>query len=665
MKKIKMIKKISMTLSSLALLAGCGDNSQEAPYGTWESPITAELTTESAVGLRSVRLDGDDLYWIESRPEEDGRRVIVKRAADGVVTDAIPANYSSRTRVHEYGGGSYFVEDGVIYFSNHKDQKLYRYNGEGTPEALTSDGYRYADCIMDAAHNQLICVQEDHTFDGEPVNTLVAISLDGASKVRSLFSGTDFVSSPAISPDGNTLVWITWDHPNMNWDDTKMWQANLSENGSIAGTKTIVERASLSVQEPRFHENGDLYYISDPTGWWNFQIYEEDENESRSITRKEIEFGKSGAIGAHSWAYYGDNQIIAKYESAGTSHLATINLMNGAVKEIETPYTSISKIYSDGDRAYLLGASTTAATEIAEYKNGTFETIKVSQTKMVDDAYISVPEAITFPNQKGENVHAFYYAPKSPNYVAPDGELPPTIVRLHGGPTGATSAAFRLSRQYWTSRGFAIIDLNYGGSTGYGRNYRERLRGQWGIVDIDDTKAGLDYLVEQGLADPKRLLIAGGSAGGYSVLVALSQHDVFAAGANYYGISDLEVLARDTHKYESRYLDSLIGRYPEDINTYKARSPINSLDGFKNPLITFQGLLDEVVPPNQSELIVSALREKGVPVAYYPYEGEYHGFGKKENIIHSLESELVFYGKILGFTPAGELPEIQIDNFDR
>lgn len=658
-----MIKKLTITLSSIALLSACG-SSEEASYGTWESPITAELTTQSAVGLRSVRLDGDDLYWIESRPEEGGRRAIVKRDADGNVSDAIPAEYSSRTRVHEYGGGSYFVEDGVIYFSNHKDQKLYRYNGEGEPEALTNDGYRYADCIMDASHNQLICVQEDHTFDGEPVNTLVAVSLQGGGRVRSLFSGTDFVSSPAISPDGNTLVWITWDHPNMNWDDTKMWKASVSDNGSISGTATIVERASLSVQEPRFNDAGDLYYISDPNGWWNFQNYDLSDEESSSLTRKEVEFGKSGALGAHSWAYYGDNQIIAKYESNGTSHLATVDMTNGTVSEIETPYVSISKVYSDGDHVYLLGASATAATEIAEYVNGEFVTIKKSQEQMVDDAYISVPEAITFPNQKGEPVHAFYYAPTNPDFEAPEGELPPTIVRLHGGPTGATSAAFRLNRQFWTSRGFAIIDINYGGSTGYGRMYRERLRGQWGVVDIDDTKAGLDYLVEQGLADRDKLLIAGGSAGGYSVLVALSQHDIFAAGANYFGISDLEVLARDTHKYESRYLDSLIGRYPEDMDIYKARSPINFLDGFTSPLITFQGLLDEVVPPNQSELIVTALREKGVPVAYYPYEGEYHGFGKKENIIHSLESELVFYGKILGFTPAGELPEIQIDNFD-
>ncbi|MDG1438429.1 MAG: prolyl oligopeptidase family serine peptidase [Emcibacteraceae bacterium] len=657
-----MLKKISVTLSSILLLSACGDDAVEAPYGSWESPITAELTTQNAVGLRSVRLDGDDLYWIESRPEEGGRRAIVKRDADGNVTDAIPEEFSSRTRVHEYGGGSYFVENGVIYFSNHSDQKLYRYNGEGTPEALTTDGYRYADCIMDTNHNQLICTQEDHTEEGEPVNTLVAVSLDGGGKVRTLFSGTDFVSSSALSPDGNSLVWITWDHPNMNWDDTKMWKARVTDQGSLSGTSTIIQRKSLSVQEPRWNADGELYYISDPTGWWNFQKFEDDE--SRSLTRKQIEFGKSGALGAHSWAFYGDDQIIAKYESEGTSHLATVDLGNGAVEEIETPYVSISKVYSNGNKVYILGATTTTATEIAEYDDGDFITVRKSQDALVDDSYISEPEAITFPNLKGEATHAFYYAPKNADYEAPEDTLPPTIVRLHGGPVGATNSAFRMSRQFWTSRGFAIIDINYGGSTGYGRSYRERLRGQWGIVDIDDTKAAIDYIVDQGLADREKLLIAGGSAGGYSVLVALSQHDIFAAGANYFGISDLEVLARDTHKYESRFLDSLIGRYPEDIDIYKDRSPINHLDGFSSPLITFQGLLDEVVPPNQSELIVSALREKGVPVAYYPYEGEYHGFGKKENIIHSLESELVFYGKILGFTPAGELPEIHIDNFD-
>ncbi|MDG1709341.1 MAG: prolyl oligopeptidase family serine peptidase, partial [Emcibacteraceae bacterium] len=505
-----MLKKISVTLSSILLLSACGDDAVEAPYGSWESPITAELTTQNAVGLRSVRLDGDDLYWIESRPEEGGRRAIVKRDADGNVSDAIPAEFSSRTRVHEYGGGSYFVNNSVIYFSNHSDQKLYRYNGDGSPEALTNDGYRYADCIMDASHNQLICTQEDHTFGGEPVNTLVAVSLEGGGKVRSLFSGTDFVSSPAISPDGNTLVWITWDHPNMNWDDTKMWKASVSSNGSISGTATVVERASLSVQEPRWNDDGDLYYISDPTGWWNFQKYEEEDGESRSITRKEIEFGKSGALGAHSWAFYGDNQIIAKYESDGTSHLATVDLGNGSVEEIETPYVSISKVYSNGEKIYVLGATTTTATEIAEYDDGEFVTVKKSQEALVDDSYISEPEAITFPNLKGESTHAFYYAPKNTDFGAPTGTLPPTIVRLHGGPTGATNAAFRMSRQFWTSRGFAILDINYGGSTGYGRPYRERLRGQWGIVDIDDTKAALDYIIDQGLADPDKLLIAGG-----------------------------------------------------------------------------------------------------------------------------------------------------------
>ncbi|HRW29629.1 MAG TPA: prolyl oligopeptidase family serine peptidase [Emcibacteraceae bacterium] len=657
-----MIKKISVVLGSLTLLAGCGDDVTEASYGSWASPITAELTTRNAVSLRSVRFDGDDIYWIEGRPDEGGRRVIVKRDKDGNVSDAIPEGFSSRTRVHEYGGGSYNVWDGTIYFSNHSDQKLYRYNGSGAPEALTADGYRYADCIMDGGHNQLICVQEDHSHEGEPVNTLVSVSLEGGAKVRTLFSGTDFVSSPAMSPDGKTVAWITWDHPNMNWDDTKMWMASLTPQGSLSGTKTVVSRASLSVQEPRWTDDGRLYYISDPDGWENLQSY--NDGESEPVTEEEAEFGSFSSLGAHSYAYLDNETAVAAYDQDGISHLATIDLTDGDVDEIKTPYVSISRVYANKGKIYLIGATTTTAAEIAEYDNGDFITIKKSQEPIVDEDYISEPEAITFTNLLEEPTHAFYYAPKNKDFVAPKDELPPTIVRLHGGPVGATSSAFNASNQFWTSRGFAIIDINYGGSTGYGRAYRERLRGQWGVVDINDTIAALDYLVDEGLADRKKLLIRGGSAGGYSVLVALSTTDIFAAGANYYGISDLEILARDTHKYESRFLDSLIGKYPEDIDIYKERSPINHLDGFTKPLIVFQGLADPVVPPNQSELIVSALRDKGVPVAYYPYPGEYHGFVKKENIIHSLQAELVFYGKILGFTPAGDLPEITIDNFD-
>ncbi|MBT5187584.1 MAG: S9 family peptidase [Kordiimonadaceae bacterium] len=655
-----MIKKLA--LSSLLILSACGEDVTEAPYGSWQSPISAELTTRNAVGLRSVRLDGDDLYWIESRPDEGGRRVIVKRDQDGTISDAIPTEYSSRTRVHEYGGGSYNVWGGVIYFSNHKDQLLYRLAPNGTPEALTQDGYRYADCIMDSAHNQLICTQEDHSHEGEPVNTLVSVSLEGGHRVRTLFSGTDFVSSAALNPAGDTLVWITWDHPNMNWDDTKMWRASVTDQGSLSGTETIVSRASLSVQEPRWTDEGKLYYIADTEDWWNFHTYQDGENVAVHVD--EMEFGKSGALGAHSYAYISNTEVIAKYEQDGISHLAVVDLESGDVDEIDTPYVGISKVYSNGDKIYLLGSTTTSASELVEYDDSDFITIKKSQDPIVEPEFISEPVAITFPNLKGEPTHAFYYPPNNPNYVAAEDELPPLIVRLHGGPTGATNPSFRANNQFWTSRGFAIVDINYGGSTGYGREYRERLRGQWGVVDIDDTKAAIDYLVDEGLADRDKLLIRGGSAGGYSVLVALSQHDIFAAGANYYGISDLEVLYRDTHKYESRYLDNLIGKLPEDIDILKARSPINHLDGFKSPLIVFQGVLDPVVPKNQSELIVEALRERNIPVAYYPYEGEYHGFGKKENIIHSLESELVFYGKILGFEPAGELPEIQIDNFD-
>ena len=651
-------------MSSVTLNFTKSDDAVEAPFGSWESPITAELTTRNSVNPMSVRFDGDDLYWIEMRPDEDGRRVIVKMDAEGNVSDILPKGYSARTRVHEYGSGAYNVWNGVVYFSNHSDQKLYRFKPGNKPEALTEDGYRYADFIMDKGRNQLISVQEDHTQNGEPVNTLVSIKLDGNHHIETLFSGTDFVSAPRLNLTGDKLVWITWDHPNMHWDDAKLWMGRITNNGQLKDIEAIVSRESLSAQEPRWSDDGKLYYIADPDNWWNFQRYED--GKSQAVHAIEKEFGRSGGLGASSYAFISNHEVIAKYEQDGASHLAIVNMQTGDLKDISMPYINIAKVYSDGKRIVVLGTKTTQVVEIAEYipNTGSFITINSAQEPLVDQEYISEPQPITFKNLKGEPTHAFYYSPKNPNFVAPENELPPLIVRLHGGPVSATTQSFSLANQYWTSRGFAIVDINYGGSTGYGRKYRERIRGQWGVVEIEDTLAAIDYLTEQGAADKERLLIRGGSAGGYSVLVALSQHDIFAAGANYYGVSDLEVLYRDTHKYESRFLDSLIGTYPEEIEIYKQRSPINQLDGFKSPLIVFQGLLDPVVPPNQSELVVNALRKKGVPVAYYPYEGEYHGFSQAENIIHSLESELVFYGKVLGFSPAGDLPEIHIDNYE-
>jgi dipeptidyl aminopeptidase/acylaminoacyl peptidase len=444
----------------MTIIQGCSDepNKQAAPYGSWQSPITAELTTRNAVGLSEVRLDGDDVYWIESRPDEGGRRVIVKRAANGTVSDALPEGYSSRTRVHEYGGGAYNVWNGVIYFSNHSDQILYQLTPGMAPTPLTTAGYRYADCIMDSLHNQLICVQEDHSEEGEAINTLVSISLDDDHKIRTLFSGTDFVSSPALNPAGDTVVWITWDHPNMNWDDTKMWMASVTDQGNLSSTATIAARESLSVQEPRWTADGKLFYIADPYDWWNLHIYED--GFGHEIHAEQKEFGKSGSLGANSYAFINNQEAIAKYELDGTSHLAKVNLTTGELTDIATPYSNISKLYASGDKIYLIGSTTTSASEIAQYKDGTFRTIKQSQEPIVDTAYISEPEAMTFPNLKGEPTHAFYYPPKNQNYKGVNGEFPPLIVKLHGGPVGATNPSFNASTQFWTSRGFALIDIN-------------------------------------------------------------------------------------------------------------------------------------------------------------------------------------------------------------
>jgi dipeptidyl aminopeptidase/acylaminoacyl peptidase len=660
----------TIIIASLSLVLGSCSEEQQAEntkmqegkissaYGSWESPITAELTTRDAVGLASIVMDASDLYWIERRFEG---RIIVRRDDEGNITDAIPKGYSSQTRVHEYGGGSYVVHQGTVYFSNQKDQLLYKYEKGGVPVALTQAGARYADCIMGLQERRLICVEENHRKEGEPVNSLVSVSLREGNEITTLFKGTDFISSPVLNKEGNKIAFITWDHPNMWWDDTKLVTANIANDGSLHGVKNIVSGKKLSVLEPRWAQDGTLYYLGDPDNWWNFQSYKE--GLSKPLHKTSLEFGVSGSLGMNSYAFIGGNQVITRYKSEGFSHLAKLNLSTGKVTKLKSPYVNISKVYSDGDKVYIMGSTAHESRVIAEYTDGVFTVIKQSQAALVKADYISIPKAIKYKNAQGQDVHAFYYPPKSPKYEGLKGEKPPLIVKLHGGPVSATSSSFNMGIQFWTSRGFALVDINYGGSTGYGRAYRERLRGQWGISDINDTIAGVEYLVDRGLADKKRLLIRGGSAGGYTVLVALARHDVFAAGANYFGISDLEVLAKDTHKYESRFLDSLIGEYPKDIEIYKERSPINHLEGFTKPLIVFQGLADPVVPPNQSEMIVDALRKKNVPVAYYTYEGEAHGFRQKKNIIHSLEAELTFYGRILGFKPAGNLPDIKIENF--
>ncbi len=635
-----------------------------APYGSWKSPITADVVAGGEVGLEQVRLDGDDVYWIERRSQESGRKVIVRRSPDGRATDVTPASLNARTRVHEYGGGDYAVSDGTIVFANFTDQRLYVQRVGSPPRPLTpAASLRYADGQIDRRRNLLFCVCEDHTGHGEAINTLVSIDLQGGGAGNVLVSGNDFYSSPRLSPDGSQLAWLTWNHPNMPWDGTELWVGKLNEDKSISDRVRIVGGISESVVQPEWSPEGTLYFVSDRTGWWN--LYRCRGRKVEPICPMDAEFGEpQWVFGNALYGFDSESRIICSYAKDGKWYLASIDTVTGELNTVEIPYSAISRIQTGGGRVVLIAASSTEPTSIVSLDLATrdLEVLRRSRELTVDAGYLSAPRAIEFPTEQSLTAYGIFYPPQNRDYVGPADEKPPLLLMSHGGPTSATSTSLRYTVQYWTSRGIAVLDVNYGGSSGYGREYRERLKGQWGIVDVDDCVNGARYLVEAGAVDGNRLAIRGGSAGGYTTLCALTFRGAFRAGASHYGISDLEALAKDTHKFESRYLDGLIGPYPERRDLYVERSPIHFTDRLACPMILFQGLEDKVVPPKQAEEMFEAVRAKGLPVAYLTFEGEQHGFRKAENIKRVLEAELYFYSKVFKFELADPVEPVKIEN---
>lgn len=635
------------------------------PYGSWKSPITSQLIVTGSVGLSQPRFDGPDIYWIEMRPSEGGRNVIVKRGPTGETTDVTPVGFNARTRVHEYGGGDYLVHEGTIYFSNFSDQRLYvQKDSSHVPQTLTAPGQmRYADAVIDGYRGTLICVREDHTTGGEPVNTLASVSLDKKDDFGSvLIGGNDFYSSPRISPDGRQLTWLTWNHPNMPWDGTELWLADIGTDGSLSNHRLIAGGSEESIVQPEWSPNGILYFVSDESGWWNLYRLENDGG-IQIVCDKDVEFAlPQWGFGMSSYAFASAERIVCSYVEDGFSKLATLDTATGELREIECDYTDISFVCATSERAAMRAGSPRQVTSLVSLDLETmkFDVLRRSNDLKLDAGYLSIPEPIEFPTENGKTAYAFFYRPTNRDYRSTEGELPPLIVKSHGGPTAAASTSLALTNQYWTSRGFAILDVNYGGSTGYGRPYRERLRGKWGVVDVDDCVNGARYLMKKGLVDPNRLIITGGSAGGYTTLCALTFKDLFKAGASYYGVSDAEALARDTHKFESRYLDRLFGPYPEDRQIYFDRSPINFAEQLSCPVIFFQGLEDKMVPPNQAELMVEVLKRKGIPVAYVAFPGEQHGFRQAQNIKRSLDAELYFYSKVFGFELAEAVEPVEI-----
>jgi dipeptidyl aminopeptidase/acylaminoacyl peptidase len=638
-----------------------------APYGSWKSPITSDLMAAGAMRLMGIALDGDDVYWLESRPLEGGRYVIVRQSVAGDAFDINPPPSNARTRVHEYGGAPFAVHQGVVYFSNFADQRLYRQEPGGEPTPITpEEDLRYADAVIDRARGRLICVCEDHTVsDREAVNTIAGLRLGGNGPAQVLVSGNDFYSSPRLSADGSRLAWLTWSHPNMPWDGTELWVAAVRDDGSLGGAQRVAGGESESIFHPQWSEDGTLYFVSDRTDWWN--LYRWNGQQVQPLCTKEAEFGlPQWVFGMSTYAIESNERIVCAYTSQGSWKLAMVDTRSGDLATVDTPYSHIFGMRARRGEAFFVAGSPTSAPAVVRWPVGSseFDVLRSSSHMEVDEGYLSVAQAIEFPTEGGLTAHALYYPPKNRDLVAPEGELPPLLVISHGGPTGSTSDVLNWGIQYWTSRGVAVVDVNYGGSTGYGRPYRERLKGQWGVVDVDDCANAALYLAGKGWVDAERMAIRGGSAGGYTTLSALAFRDVFHAGASFFGVSDLEALTVETHKFESRYLDSLVGPYPEAREVYLERSPIHHVERLSNPMILFQGLEDKVVPPNQAEMMVEALRNKGVPVAYVPFEGEQHGFRRAKNIKRALEAEQYFYSRIFGFDLAEDVEPVTIENLD-
>ncbi len=646
----------------------------QAPYGTWPSPVTPALLVTAAVGLSNVTLDAGRVYWVESRPSEAGRLVLVAAPVDGgsEPADVTPAGFSVRTRVHEYGGRCYCVDGATIVFSNWADQRLWVIRDGADPVPLTAapqeaGAVRFADPVFSPDGRWVVCVRETHEA-GAVVNDLVAVPLEtpGAAPVR-LAGGHDFFAAPRFSPDGSRLCWVTWELPEMPWESTRLWCAEVGADLAVGPARHVAGGPGESVTQPRWSPDGVLHYVSDRTGWWN--IYADPD---RPVCPMAAEFGEPDwAFGNSTYGFAPDGELVAVWGARTGQQLGVVR--DGRAEPWPSAFSSYSSVQvAAGPAVYAIAASPAWPPALVriDLASGavpteTVQTIRRSRDVPIDAAHISRPEAIDFPTGDGQTAHALFYPPAHATVSGPPGERPPVVVIIHGGPTSSASAVLNLSVQYWTNRGFAVADVDYRGSSGYGRSYRQLLAGQWGIADVEDCAAVVRWLDERGLVDGRRAVIRGGSAGGFTTLAALAFTDVFSAGASHYGVADLELLARDTHKFESRYLDGLVGPWPATASEYQRRSPIHHVDQIKSPLILFQGLDDQVVPPAQSELMYRALQEQGVPVAYLSFAGEQHGFRKAETLITVMTAELEFYGRVFGFTPAlpaDEQVELSIAN---
>jgi len=643
-----------------------------APYGSWVSPITSDLlATEGGVQFGHVDVSEDGVYWTESRPDEKGRTALVYKPHDGEPVDLVPPDFNVRSRVHEYGGGAWFRDGQVLFCSSFDDSRLYRIDTPGarprpiTPEPAEPHALRYADGRVFAEARLIVCVRETHG-EGEPRNELVVLASDGSTSPQVIATGRDFYAAPRPSPDGARLAWIAWDHPYMPFEGTDLCVADLAADGSISNDRRVAGSDQESIFQPEWSPEGDLHFVSDRTGWSN--LYVERAGKVQALTNEEAELGyPQWVFDLTRYAFLADGRIACLFTRAAIDGLELLDLKSGRVESVDLPYTSYApSLRSSGTRLVFAGASPTQRPEVVELdvQSGRQQVLRRSTELEFDPGYISIGQPIDFEGADGLTSHAFYYPPTNRDYSGPGDELPPLLVHVHGGPTAHVTNGLELSIQLFTSRGIAVVDLNYGGSTGYGRDYRDRLRGRWGEIDIEDSAAAVRFLADRGDIDAARVQITGGSAGGYTTLMALAVRDEFASGASYFGVADLVTFHDDTHKFESHYDEYLVGPWPAAIDVYRDRSPITHADSIRDPLLLLQGLDDKVVPPSQSEAIVEALKQHSIPYAYIPFEGEGHGFRKAGNLRRAGEAHLSFLAQVAGFELADEFAPIEIENLD-
>lgn len=662
-----------------------------APYGEWKSPITGDSFTARSVTLSQVRVDGADTFWVEGHPKEAGRNVLLRRDGLGQTSEVLPMIEGARlpdvrTRVHEYGGRAYAVLDGVVVFSDGFDGRVYRFDARSPSRGLVPltplSRTRYGDFEIDEVRGIVYAVAEDHSGAGEPVNTLAAIPLDGlagrdASAVQTVFSGTDFVESPAVSPDGTKLAWLTWNHPEMAWTRSALHVAALGFAGELRTQVTLVDAPGVCVYEPRWTLDGDLVHVDDTTGWANLYrtegfVWRDGEDADAWTTRlrtRPLHPGRQAfshphwQLGLHSYDNFDHDHLICSWAEDLTWHVGTVRLDNGMEEEWATGWWPIGNVASTDNRVVFLADSATHTPAIVEVRDGTTRVVRPSSEAEIAPDMVSSARIITWPTRDGETAHGFYYPPLNADFTAPEGTLPPLVVNVHGGPTSAARPGLAIALQYWTTRGFAVLDVNYRGSTGVGRAYRERLNGNWGVMDVSDCADGAEYLLGRGLVDPARVAVRGASAGGFTALAALATTDVFTAGTSLYGIADLRALARETHKFESHYANRLLGSSDLSDPVWDDRSPIHHVDGIHAPLLLLQGADDKVVPPTQARTMYEALEEQGRAVAMVVFEGEGHGFHRADTIKRAWAIELGFYGAVWGLATDGGA-DVDVANLD-